>query len=127
MPALVLPVNPVLAYQWAKGMLTDADLIHRSDLNTARGAGLFIVSLRSPAEYRDCLAQARALAQGLCVVFRTQVPSLARYVQRRWHALPLHTDPDGARRYWVGAESTQAWLNRAGLAGLASGGHRTGR
>lgn len=120
MPALVLPVNPVLAYQWSMGILTDAQLIHRSDLNTARSSGLFIVSLRSPADYRQCLAQARMIGLPLCVVFRTSVPSLARYVVRRWGAGPMYAEENGARRYWVGAEASRQWFWEAGRAGDAA-------
>jgi hypothetical protein len=125
MPSLVLPVHPVLAYRWSRGELGDAELIHRSDL--VRGSGLFIVSLRSPAEYRQCVAQAHAIGHGLCTVLRTRIPSLQHYIERRWGMVATWADQDGARRYWAGAEATRAWIRRAGLLVSASDSHKIGR
>lgn len=113
MTALVLRVHPVLAWRWARGELTDAELIFRSDLD--RGTGLFVVALRSPAAYRQCVRQARAIGQGaLCVVLRTRIPTLASYCRRRWGMVCTFVEPGGDWRLWTGAVGARAWVRTAG-------------
>lgn len=116
MSALVMPVSPVLAWRWARGSISDAQLIHGFPPGGGhdQSLSLFVISLRCPLEYRACLAQARSFPRPLSVVLRTKIPTLARFVARRWGMVSIFRDPDGSRRFWAGSAATIRWLQEAG-------------
>lgn len=113
---LVLPVSALNAWAWARGRLSDAELLQLTDLVNPCYQSIWVCSIRGTWQWRPLLQMCRAWSNPMSVVARTKNPVIERYLFRAG-AMPISEEADGCRRWWGGEDRVKAWLNSSGRAG----------
>jgi hypothetical protein len=99
MPALVLPVPVSLAWRWARGQLSDAELLDQVNLLKPAQA-LFIVALHGRWAWRELRAQTNRPT--LALITRTKNPAACAWL-KHYGARPIFQEATGELR-WFGGE-----------------------